>query len=61
MGQSQPIGFRLISRDWSSRWHASRKDFADYTLADGKIRGFLHKLRQAVSRIVIEPRGTACA
>jgi small subunit ribosomal protein S3 len=58
MGQKvNPIGFRLpISRDWSSRWYASRKDFADYLLADGKIRGFLHKkLKQAaVARIVIE-------
>ena len=58
MGQKvNPIGFRLpISRDWSSRWYASRKDFADYLLADGKIRAFLKKkLRQAaVARIVIE-------
>lgn len=58
MGQKvNPIGFRLpISRDWSSRWYASRKDFADYLFADGKIREFLKKkLRQAaVARIVIE-------
>lgn len=58
MGQKvNPIGFRLpVSRDWSSRWYASRKDFADYLLADGKIRDFLKKkLKQgAVSRIVIE-------
>ena len=58
MGQKvNPIGFRLpISCDWSSKWYASRKDFADYLLADGKIRTFLHKkLRQAaISRIVIE-------
>ena len=58
MGQKvNPIGFRLpISRDWSSKWYASRKDFADYLLADGKIRGFLQKkLKQAaVARIVIE-------
>ncbi len=58
MGQKvHPIGFRLpISRDWSSRWYASRKDFAEYLLTDGKIRGFLkQKLKQgAVSRIVIE-------
>ena len=58
MGQKvNPIGFRLpISRDWSSRWYASRKDFADYLLADGKIRDFLKKkLRQAaVARVVIE-------
>ena len=40
MGQKvNPIGFRLpINRDWSSKWYASRKDFADYLLADGKIR-----------------------
>lgn len=58
MGQKvNPIGFRLpISRDWSSRWYASRKDFADYLFADGKIREFLKKkLKQAaVARIVIE-------
>lgn len=58
MGQKvNPIGFRLpISRDWSSRWYASRKDFADYLYADGQIRSFLKKkLKQAaVARIVIE-------
>lgn len=58
MGQKvNPIGFRLpLSRDWSSRWYASRKDFADYLFADGKIREFLKKkLKQAaVARIVIE-------
>lgn len=58
MGQKvNPIGFRLpISRNWSSRWYASRKDFAEYLLADNKIRTFLKKkLKQgAVSKIVIE-------
>ncbi|MCX7868967.1 MAG: 30S ribosomal protein S3 [Terrimicrobiaceae bacterium] len=58
MGQKvHPVGFRLpVSRDWSSKWYASRKDFADYLLADAKIREFLKKkLKQgAVSRIVIE-------
>lgn len=58
MGQKvNPIGFRLpISRDWSSRWYASRRDFADYLHADGVIRKFLkQKLKQgAVARIVIE-------
>jgi len=58
MGQKvNPIGFRLpITRDWGSRWYASRKDFADYLLADGKIRESLKKkLKQAaVARIVIE-------
>lgn len=58
MGQKvNPIGFRLpLSRDWSSRWYASRKDFADYLLADSQIREFVKKkLKQgAVSRVVIE-------
>ncbi len=58
MGQKvNPIGFRLpISRDWSSRWYASRKDFADYLQADGRIRAFLKKKHKqgAVARIVIE-------
>lgn len=58
MGQKvNPIGFRLpITRDWTSRWYASRKDFADYLYADGLIRSFLKKkLKQAaVARIVIE-------
>ena len=58
MGQKvHPIGFRLpISRDWSSRWYASRKDFADFLYSDGRIREFLKKkLKQAsVSRVVIE-------
>ncbi len=58
MGQKvNPIGFRLpVTRDWGSRWYASRKDFADYLLADAKIRGTLkRKLKQAaVARIVIE-------
>ncbi|MFA7343784.1 MAG: 30S ribosomal protein S3 [Terrimicrobiaceae bacterium] len=58
MGQKvNPIGFRLpVTRDWGSRWYASRKDFADYLLADAKIRESLKKkLKQAaVARIVIE-------
>ena len=58
MGQKvNPIGFRLpVTRDWGSRWYASRKDFADYLIADEKIRNVLKKkLKQAaISRIVIE-------
>jgi small subunit ribosomal protein S3 len=58
MGQKvNPIGFRLpITRDWGSRWYASRKDFADFLIADDKIRTTLKKkLKQAaVARIVIE-------
>lgn len=58
MGQKvNPIGFRLpVTRDWGSRWYASRKDFADYLIADDKIRNALKKkLKQAaIARIVIE-------
>lgn len=58
MGQKvNPVGFRIpVTRDWGSRWYASRKDFADYLLADTKIREALKKkLKQAaVARIVIE-------
>ncbi|MFZ9920207.1 MAG: 30S ribosomal protein S3 [Terrimicrobiaceae bacterium] len=58
MGQKvNPIGFRLpVTRDWGSRWYASRKDFADYLIADDKIRTVLKKkLKQAaIARIVIE-------
>lgn len=58
MGQKvNPIGFRLpITRDWSSKWFASRKDFPDYLYADARIREYLKaKLKTAaVSRILIE-------
>lgn len=58
MGQKvNPIGFRLpVTRDWSSRWYASEKEFADFLYADQQIRGWLKKKLKtaAVSRIVIE-------
>lgn len=58
MGQKvNPIGFRLpVTRNWSSRWYASRKDFADFLIADENIRIALKKkLKQAaISKIVIE-------
>jgi small subunit ribosomal protein S3 len=58
MGQKvHPIGMRLgIVKDWSSRWYASSKDFADTLCADIKVREYLHKkLAQAgISRIQID-------
>lgn len=58
MGQKvHPIGMRLgIVKDWSSKWYASSKDFANTLCADIKVREFLHKkLYQAgVSRIQID-------
>ncbi|MCX7712568.1 MAG: 30S ribosomal protein S3 [Chthoniobacterales bacterium] len=58
MGQKvNPIGFRLaVNRDWRSRWYAPKKDFANFVIADYKIRELLkNKLKQAaVSKIIIE-------
>jgi len=58
MGQKvHPIGIRLgIVKDWSSRWYASSKDFADTLCADIKVREFLReKLAAAgISRIQID-------
>jgi len=58
MGQKvNPIGFRLpVTRDWSSRWYAGEKEFADFLYADQQIRNWLKKKLKtaAVSRIVIE-------
>jgi small subunit ribosomal protein S3 len=58
MGQKvHPTGFRLgIIKDWSSKWYASSKDFADYLNTDLKVRQFIQKkLAQAsVSEVRIE-------
>ena len=58
MGQKvNPIGFRLpVSRDWRSKWYASKKELADYLLVDVRIREHLKKKLKAaaVSKILIE-------
>lgn len=58
MGQKvHPIGIRLgIVKDWTSKWYADTKDYADLLNTDLEVRGFLKKrLRQAsVSRIQID-------
>ena len=58
MGQKiHPTGFRLsVSRNWSSRWYASNRDFAGMLAEDIKVRDYLKtKLKNAaVSRILIE-------
>lgn len=58
MGQKvHPTGIRLgIVKDWSSRWYASSKEFANTLCADLKVREYLEdKLALAgVSRIQIE-------
>ena len=58
MGQKvNPIGIRLgITRDWTSKWYADRKQFPLLVFTDYRVRKFLHsKLAEAsVSRILIE-------
>lgn len=58
MGQKvHPTGIRLgITKDWSSKWYANNKDYADYLNADMKVREFLRKKLQAaaISHINIE-------
>ena len=58
MGQKiNPIGFRLgVTKNWSSKWYASSKNFADLLNNDIKVREFLNKklANAAVSKIVIE-------
>jgi ribosomal protein S3 len=58
MGQkTHPVGFRLaVTRNWQSRWFASKKDFPGLLLEDQIIRTkLMEKLKQAsVPRIFIE-------
>lgn len=59
MGQKvNPISFRLqVSKDWSSRWFASKKDFAKWLAEDGKIRALVEKKfesRPTIARVEIE-------
>lgn len=58
MGQKiHPTGFRLsVTRDWSSRWFATSKNFATMLQEDISVRDYLRKklANAAVSRIVIE-------
>jgi small subunit ribosomal protein S3 len=58
MGQKvNPIGIRLgITRDWTSRWYASKKQFPLHIATDFRVREFLkRKLKDAsVSRVLIE-------
>ena len=58
MGQKvNPLGVRLgITRDWTSKWYASKKQFPQHVYTDFRVRGFLRsRLAEAsVSRIHIE-------
>ncbi len=64
MGQKvHPTGIRLgIVKDWTSKWYADSKDYANYLLTDLRVREFLRKklAQSSVSRIQIErPARTA--
>lgn len=58
MGQKvNPIGLRIaVTKDWRSRWFATKKNFADLLHEDLMIREFVKKqlMQAAVSRITIE-------
>ncbi len=59
MGQKvNPISFRLqVTKDWSSRWFAGKKDFANWLLEDDKIRSLVEKKfesRPTIARVEIE-------
>jgi len=58
MGQKvNPIGIRLgITRDWTSKWYANKRNFPSYILQDWQVREFLKKklAEASVSRIHIE-------
>ena len=57
MGQKvNPLGIRLgITRDWTSKWYAGKKQFPQHVFTDFRVRRFLRaKLAEAsVSRIHI--------
>jgi len=58
MGQKvNPIGIRLgITREWTSKWYASKKQFPQLVHTDFRVRTFLRKklAEASVSRIQIE-------
>jgi small subunit ribosomal protein S3 len=58
MGQKvNPIGIRLgITREWTSKWYASTKNFPSYVYTDHLVREYLRKrlVEASVSRIQID-------
>ncbi len=58
MGQKvHPNGLRVgVIKDWSSRWYADSKNFADYLVEDNQIRKYVKKKLYAsgISKIEIE-------
>ena len=58
MGQKMhPRGLRIgVIEDWSSKWYANSKDFANYLVEDHKIREYVKKklFISGISKIEIE-------
>ncbi len=59
MGQKvSPISFRLqVTKEWSSRWFASKKDFARWLAEDAKIRALIEKRfesRPTIAKVIVE-------
>ena len=58
MGQKMdPHGLRVgVIKDWSSKWYADSKNFADYLVEDNKIRKYVKKKLyiSGISKIEIE-------
>jgi len=58
MGQKvNPIGMRLgVSSDWSSKWYAEKKDYAENLQKDIEIRAYIRKKLESasVSKVLIE-------
>ena len=63
MGQKvHPVGIRLgIIKDWTSKWYADSKHYADYLHTDLRVREFVRKklANASVSRMRTY-RGSVC-
>ena len=56
MGQKvNPIGFRLgVTRDWTAKWYAGRRDYTDNLIADIKLRKHLKQKLAGAAVSLIE-------
>lgn len=56
MGQKvNPHGLRVgVIKDWSARWYAKDKDFADFLIEDNNIRKFIKKTQYTAGVALIE-------
>ncbi|NIA10752.1 MAG: 30S ribosomal protein S3 [Nitrospiraceae bacterium] len=65
MGQKvHPYGFRLgVTKDWVSKWYASKKNYSQFVLEDFAIRNEIKKLgpSAAVSHVEIVRKGSIAA